>query len=131
MKKFLCLIALLGGCAAEAAPAASEGEGLDTQALVAPGAHPSCATILCRAGYVCEESCGSASCVPVTRPECTKDADCRLFSDYCGGCNCLTLGPKEPNPKCTTGQVQCLVDPCRNLEARCEHGSCVAGDASY
>ncbi|HKU37193.1 MAG TPA: hypothetical protein VJR89_03580 [Polyangiales bacterium] len=126
MKKLLCLVALLGACSAQTIPDTAASE----SALVAPRPIGGCSVILCPKGTVCEESCGQARCVPVPKPECVTDADCRLFSDYCEGCNCVALGDGEPDPKCSGNVVQCLVDPCRNLQARCEYGSCVAGDAA-
>ena len=29
---------------------------------------------------------------------CYSDSDCRLFSNYCGGCNCNALTVTEPDP---------------------------------
>ena len=133
MKNIIMLAALLlGACAADATAEPSNDEAVDTQALVAP--RPGgCATILCLPTQHCVEHCdGTASCVPSIpgpKVECSRDADCRLFSDYCEGCNCVALGPGESEPKCTGNIVQCFVDPCLHLEARCEHGSCVAVEA--
>jgi len=131
MKKLVLLAALLGACAAETIPERSTVEALESQALVAPGGRGRCALILCLPGYQCVENCdGTAGCVPIApKPECTTDADCRLFSDYCEGCNCVALGAGEPEPKCTGNIVQCLIDPCQGAQARCELGSCVAADA--
>jgi len=57
--------------------------------------------------------------------ECKSNADCRLVDDYCGGCNCLALGPGESAPKCTD-PVNCFVQPCMNKTAACVAGNCVA-----
>ena len=57
---------------------------------------------------------------------CTADADCRLFSDYCGGCNCRPLAASDPDPTCPTPPVSCLVDPCRDQKAACKDGRCTA-----
>lgn len=128
MKRILVLAALLCACTAQAAPEAENIESVEAQALVSPGPVRGCEVILCKVGFVCEEDCnGRGSCVPAPeKPECTTDADCRLFSDYCEGCNCVALGPDESEPKCGGTIVQCLVDPCHNLEASCQYGSCVA-----
>jgi hypothetical protein len=124
MKKLVRLAALLGACSAQTIPEAAGNE----SALVVPRPAGGCAAILCLKGTVCEESCGEARCVPIKpEPECVEDADCRLFSDYCEGCNCVALGNGEPNPTCNGNTVQCFVDPCRLLQARCEYGSCVVG----
>lgn len=127
MKKLLCLVVLLGACSAEAIPEAATSE----SALVAPRPIGGCAVVRCPKGTMCEENCGQARCVPIEpKPECVTDADCRLFSDYCEGCNCVALGHGEPNPKCNGNIVQCFVDPCLNLQAQCVYGSCVAGNAA-
>ena len=57
---------------------------------------------------------------------CTGPADCRTFSDYCGGCACDALVVSEPDPICEAGTVQCLVDPCSGHSAACDTtGHCV------
>lgn len=126
MKKLVCLVALLGACSAQTIPDATSNE----SALVAP--RPvGCDVVRCPKGTVCEESCEGPRCVPTyPKPECVKDSDCRLFSDYCEGCNCVALGIGEPNPECSGTIVQCLIDPCLNVKAHCEYGSCVAGAAT-
>ena len=126
MKNVLYLAVLLGACSAQTLPESASNE----SALVAPRPIGGCSVIRCPKGTMCEESCGQARCVPIEPKECVQDSDCRLFSDYCEGCNCVALGIGEPDPKCNGNIVQCLVDPCRNLQARCEHGSCVAGDVA-
>jgi hypothetical protein len=90
-----------------------------------------CALVRCRAGTQCEVQAGRAVCVPtVPAPECTVDADCRLFSNYCDGCECLALASTEPNPVCKGTIVACFVDPCRGDVARCEQGQCVPGGSA-
>lgn len=89
-----------------------------------------CALVRCRAGTQCQVQGGRPVCVPVPGPECTYDADCRTFSNYCDGCECLALGQNEPNPVCKGDIVACFVDPCRNQTARCEAGQCVLGGAA-
>ena len=126
----LCALLAASACAVQGVDQPTE-EAVEPQALVAPGR--SCAVIRCRPGYTCKETCNGAQCVPLqgpTDPECKVDADCRLFSDYCDGCNCVALGVNEPAPICTGDVVQCLVDPCRELEARCEYGSCVVSSGA-
>jgi hypothetical protein len=90
-----------------------------------------CALVRCRAGTQCQVYGGRPLCVPVPLlPECTSDADCRLFSNYCDGCECLALSKSEPSPICEGNVVACFVDPCRASEARCEAGQCVVGGAA-
>jgi hypothetical protein len=56
---------------------------------------------------------------------CSKDADCRTFSDYCTGCDCRVLGKQEKDPTCSGPGVRCLADPCRDRAAACQDGHCV------
>lgn len=91
----------------------------------------SCQRVPCPASHECLEADGGARCVlesPDATPieACQVDSDCRLFSDYCGGCYCRALGPNERQPTCKVGVVACFVDPCRNLESHCESGRCIA-----
>ena len=44
---------------------------------------------------------------------CFSDADCRVFADYCNGCNCIALGVAQPDPHCNGTLVQCFADPCQ------------------
>lgn len=53
-------------------------------------------------------------------PPCTVSADCRTFSDYCGGCACDVLAVGAPDPTCDAGTVSCLVDPCQGKMATCD-----------
>jgi len=57
--------------------------------------------------------------------ECAADADCRAWSDTCGGCTCRPLVKGAATPKCGRNQVACFVDPCRAKRAHCQGGSCV------
>ncbi len=55
---------------------------------------------------------------------CSTDADCRAFSNYCDGCECLALDSSEPDPVCGGTTVLCFVDPCSVVGAvRCNRGS--------
>lgn len=62
-------------------------------------------------------------CVPAA-PACATDADCRLFSDYCTGCDCRALGIHDPDPVCPGPGVRCFADPCATHAAACVNGSC-------
>ncbi len=48
----------------------------------------------------------------------------------CTGCDCLALGPSDPEPVCQGPGVQCFADPCLNKKAACETGRCVIASAS-
>ena len=84
-----------------------------------------CADIVfCISGSVW--SATECKCVPTTGGTCSTAADCHLVSDYCGGCNCLSLAPGEKQPACATTPVACLIDPCSTKTAACVGGHCVA-----
>jgi hypothetical protein len=57
---------------------------------------------------------------------CTADEDCRLFSDYCTGCDCRALAKGDPDPTCDGPGVRCVADPCMTQAAACQNGACVA-----
>jgi hypothetical protein len=61
---------------------------------------------------------------------CTVDADCRLESDYCLGCDCRALAKEQKLPKCTGPGVRCLLDPCKDKMAICKDARCTATAAS-
>jgi hypothetical protein len=88
-----------------------------------------CASVLCAPGTVCQDGPSGAKCVAVAA-ECSTDADCRLESNYCGGCSCLALAKGETGPSCTN-PVQCFADPCSVSTdvAACVNGQCVAQPA--
>ena len=90
----------------------------------AKGTDP-CATVRCAAGTHCVAKGRRASCV-ADSPSCQQDSDCRLFDNYCGGCACDALPTTSPDPVCGGGTVQCFVQPCRGLTARCSGGTCTA-----
>jgi hypothetical protein len=66
---------------------------------------------------------------PVTNAECTTDADCRIFSDYCTGCDCRALATAEADPVCDGPGVRCVADPCMGRAAVCEAGECTLAAA--
>jgi hypothetical protein len=108
-------------------------------------AGPPCGARTCAAGQVCcNASCGictppdgvctqqlcdgapadSGSIPP--GPACSQDGDCRLFSDYCTGCDCRALLKTDKDPLCSGPGVRCLADPCQNHTAVCRDGKCQA-----
>ncbi|HXI57038.1 MAG TPA: hypothetical protein VNO55_13315 [Polyangia bacterium] len=56
---------------------------------------------------------------------CRVDADCRMFDDYCTGCNCRALAKGDPDPTCSGPGVRCLVQPCLRKTVACVGGRCV------
>ncbi len=109
------------------------------------GSGISCGASVCPTGqYCCNASCGvcapmGAACIQIacagtggatsSGAACTKDADCRLYDDYCGGCNCRAVPANiAVDPACgQSGMVQCLVAPCANKQAVCASGHCSVG----
>jgi hypothetical protein len=84
----------------------------------------SCAAILCLQGTYCvEDETGQGRCLPIS--PCASDADCRAVADYCTGCDCRALGPREELPFCDGPGVRCLRDPCDGQTAVCEGSLCV------
>jgi hypothetical protein len=77
----------------------------------------------CKPGSICPAVC-YGTCQPRPTGQCSSDADCRTFSDYCEGCNCRALAQTDPDPKCSGTLVQCFVDPCLDREAFCNYGRC-------
>jgi Stigma-specific protein, Stig1 len=97
-----------------------------------------CSSDLCCAGKCCgrgQVCCGGVCCdrnacrngVCTTSTVCRRDSDCRLFSDYCEGCNCRALLATQPDPPCDGQIYNCLVDPCRGHVAVCDQstGKCL------
>lgn len=69
--------------------------------------------------YMCVLDCSSK------KPgSCTKDSDCRLFDDYCTGCDCRALSSNQKDPTCSGPGVRCLVEPCAGHTAACVAGQC-------
>ena len=109
----------------------SDDIGASSHELSAGGRTNPCDAVRCRSGFVCQVSGGLPACVPdelspkdPSKIECKTDADCTLVADYCGGCNCLALGPGESAPKCQGDEVACFVWPCQGLAASCDEGQC-------
>jgi hypothetical protein len=67
---------------------------------------------------------GAASPPGAPPPGCHGDGDCRLFDDYCTGCDCRALLTTEADPRCTGPGVRCLRQPCGMARAVCEVGVC-------
>jgi hypothetical protein len=134
MKRFAWMLVMAGAsmafaCAAPDESASNEGE---QELAIGEGEHAlsfdRCALVRCGAGLQCQLQHGRPVCLP-SKPlsECTSDADCRLFSNYCDGCACLALSVGEQDPVCKGSLVACFVDPCVHAEAQCVAGQCVLG----
>jgi hypothetical protein len=87
----------------------------------------------CAVGLECAFTLGGpapgdvgGTCKPSTSAsKCSTQADCRLESDYCTGCDCVALSTGESVKPCPGPGVRCLVDPCASKSVACESGSCV------
>jgi hypothetical protein len=89
--------------------------------------------------YCCSPTCGECApqdvvciaiaCEPPSTWACNSDADCRVASDYCTGCDCRALGPGGTLATCPGTGVQCLTDPCTSKVARCIDSQCAVVSA--
>ncbi len=79
----------------------------------------------CGEGRVCPAVCTGVCETSAPAGACRTDADCRLESNYCGGCQCAALGPKQKGSVCGN-PVACFADPCQGLQAVCASGTCQA-----
>lgn len=72
-------------------------------------------------------SAGSA-CPPAPGPNqpCRSAADCRLFDDYCTGCDCVALSINQSDPVCSGPGVSCFGAPCGGRAAACVSGACAS-----
>jgi hypothetical protein len=84
------------------------------------------AVLFCLGAGACASS-GSAT--PPAAPKCSTDADCRLYSSYCDGCECRALDRTAADPTCGGATVQCLIDPCQRKRAVCAAGACTRAPA--
>jgi hypothetical protein len=100
-----------------------------------------CGPSRCEEGqFCCNESCGLCAprgslCLqrqcgpsPGAVTQCVADSDCRSVSNYCEGCQCLSIGALELEPACHGQIVACLLDPCREKHAGCVNGACALVD---
>jgi hypothetical protein len=79
------------------------------------------------------EEASALRIIPAPSPTagCQTDDDCRLFDDYCGGCDCRALGKTQATPSCKGKTiVACFVQPCRALSAVCLEGKCAASSGA-
>lgn len=129
------VLVLVGACAPSPAPAPPPGPAASAPPATASAPHvPASApsSTAAASASAAPPATGAASTPgPAAAPgACAKDADCTLFSDYCGGCFCRSLAPGQAQPKCPGRPVACLVDPCGHQRAACEAGKCALREAS-
>lgn len=72
-----------------------------------------------------QRQCGSG---PLPAAQCVGDDDCRSISNYCEGCQCLTVGALDLEPTCHGQTVACILDPCHSKHAGCVNGACILVD---
>jgi hypothetical protein len=68
---------------------------------------------------------GGTDVPPVRLDRCDTASDCRLFDDYCTGCDCRALARTEPTPVCPGPGVFCFAQPCQMHTVACESNHCV------
>lgn len=91
--------------------------------LVCPPGKTPCGDNVCGKGEVCVDAL-QGICANEGSVECTTDADCSTFSNYCDGCNCEALSSSSAAPICGGTVVNCFADPCMNQSAVCNAGVC-------
>lgn len=84
----------------------------------------------CMAGYTWSDK--KCTCVIDKKAEsgCATDADCRVYDDYCTGCDCRALSQTEADPLCDGPGVRCFAQPCLNKIAVCVAGTCTVESGS-
>lgn len=111
----------------------------------ASGAGVTCGTVTCPTGqYCCNASCSmcappGVACIQIAClgtggsgsgvGSCASDSDCRIYDDYCKGCNCRAVPANiAVDPACgPSDMVNCFVEPCLNKRALCSNGQCTVG----
>lgn len=85
-----------------------------------------CRTICpkCKPNQPCPMIACYLDCSSKKPGSCTQDSDCRLFDDYCTGCDCRALSTNQKDPTCSGPGVRCLVEPCAGHAAVCVAGQC-------
>jgi hypothetical protein len=79
----------------------------------------------CRWSAACPPTDAGTTSVPgAPAAGCRTNDDCRLFDDYCMGCDCRALTRSERDPTCSGPGVRCLRQPCLDATAVCEQGAC-------
>jgi hypothetical protein len=120
---FVLLLAAVA-CANKTSPPARESNAAPAQGSEASaGGSPAAGT-----GGTASTGSGGTAGAGAT---CANDGDCRLFSDYCTGCDCRALARKDSDPTCAGPGVRCLVDPCQRKKAACQKGRCVVAGDDY
>ncbi len=100
-----------------------------------------CGPSRCQPGqFCCNESCGLCAprggiclqrqCGPndTSLDQCADDSECRMFSSYCDGCQCLPGAVLDPAPSCHATVVACILDPCHHQRPACVEGACAIVD---
>jgi len=78
----------------------------------------------CPPNQVCPKIACYLDCNSHKPGSCTQDTDCRLFDDYCTGCDCRALSTSQKDPVCNGPGVKCFAEPCLNHTAACVQGTC-------
>lgn len=120
----VALFALLvaAGCSSAPDPSDPSGDVTASQAAAQTGCRTVCPK--CRPNQPCPAIACYLDCRSNQPGSCQSDADCRLFDDYCTGCNCVALSTNQRDPTCSGPGVRCLVEPCSGHTATCVSGMC-------
>ncbi len=78
----------------------------------------------CAAGYSWSDKLCNCVRDRKATASCTTNEDCRLFSDYCTGCDCRALSQNDADPTCDGPGVRCFADPYGTSTATCVNGTC-------
>ncbi|HEX2569305.1 MAG TPA: protease complex subunit PrcB family protein [Polyangia bacterium] len=68
--------------------------------------------------------CRAGQCQMMPAGHCQSDADCRMESDYCTGCDCRAMAQGEAMPACAGPGVRCIANPCQGRQVACRAGQC-------
>jgi hypothetical protein len=109
------------GCAMGVEPTQDDGISTD-QAAAAGGCSVECPK--CKPGDICPMMACIQICPDKGKAECQADTDCTATADYCKGCDCVALAPKEDLPHCSGPGVKCFADPCMTWAGACISGKC-------
>lgn len=118
------IVALLAASALLVACSAAQDPGDSTDATEAQTG--GCRTICpkCKPGQPCPKIACTLDCSSHKPGACSTDSDCRLFDDYCTGCDCRALSSNQKDPTCTGPGVKCFAEPCMGHAAACVQGVC-------
>lgn len=114
--------ALVAAVGCSSTPDSSTDEATASQESAQTGCRTVCPK--CAPNQICSKMPCYLDCHTNKPGSCQSDADCRLFDDYCTGCDCRSLSTNQSNPVCSGPGVRCVVAPCGGYVAACVNGAC-------